>query len=407
VPAGVPAGPAPTPNLALTSAGSVPSAVTPAHSPYQIIFGSVWQGDIAKQTVHFQSLASGYIRVDVPSPFRVAEIRALGSGGSSKNSGKGTSQVPLGPQVKTRVSFTPNQPGPYTALIDASTDVDIDVVFQPQAQASPGDKSAIMKITGPGPIHDWGFSVPLHGTVQTGLVAQPSQVWANDGDTGASINVLIPAIGTPVSGILKGGEVLPPGVSITPQSLTTGAGEGAQVHLWLNFNGIPADGKFRPLQLVFEAPNHSTSTQIQLAAVSGNKLQVNSGNRGDCGVSSVSLSLDIDPPHQAFNFSGTAKFSWVMKGRNLDLFNNRTVWMRAESGGITILTYSLQFPFSNANEVRDQSKYMVPLYVSPEEWARIVKGPFRFGCAQTKDTWLGDNPPDGTKWAPAVKGLNF
>src|SRR5262249_39832075 len=80
------------------------SALTPTHSPDALYFGAVWQGDSAKQTFHFDNTGGGYIHVDTPLPFQVSEIRALTAGGSSKNSGKNLPQnIPLGPQVKTRV----------------------------------------------------------------------------------------------------------------------------------------------------------------------------------------------------------------------------------------------------------------------------------------------------------------
>jgi hypothetical protein len=312
------------------------------------------------------------------------------------------------PQIKTRVTFASKQPGPYTALVDASTNVEVDVVFQPDVKSALGNTSANMKITGPGPVHDWGFTTPLKGTVRSGLVAQPAEVWANDSDGGASINVIVSGIDAPVTGTLGAGSVLPPGVSVVPQNISVGAGGVAQTHLWLNFNGIPADGKFRPLELAFKTPNGSTSTQIKFAAVSGT-IEVNSGDRGDCGVSRVSLSLSIEAPRQVLNSSTPAGFNWVMLGWNLDLLKARYVWMGAESGGIPIFSYTMAFPAGNSNQVRENSVVQAELHVSPEEWARIVKGPFRFGCAQTDSVWASVQyqPPPGVKWAPAVKGLKF
>jgi hypothetical protein len=175
----------------------------------------------------------------------------------------------------------------------------------------------------------------------------------------------------------------------------------------LSFNVIPADGKLRPLELVYKTPDHSTSTQIQFASVSGKSIDVNSGDRGDCGVSRVSLSLSIAPPHQALNSSESAGVIWVMKGWNLDLLRERSVWMGAECGGISVFSNYIQLPPVNSDEVRKQSDYRAEIYVTPEEWARIIKGPFRIGCAQTDGGWLGVNPPPGVKWAPAVKGLKF
>lgn len=402
--------PASTPNPSLTSAQApVSSAFTPVHSPDQLLFGTVWQGDMAKQTLHFQSIGTGYIHIDIPSPFRVSEIRALTSGGSSKNSGKGASQIPLGPQVKTRVSFTPNQPGPYTALIDASTDVDLDVVFQPQVQAGLGDKSAIMKITGPGSIHDWGFSIPLHGSVQAGLEAGPNLLWAIDNDEGAYLDIIIHGTGNGISGTLKGGSVLPPGVSITPQTVNVPAVGTVQTKLWLDFNGIATDSKARPLQVVFAASNHSTTRQIQFAGLPDLAFDINSADRGDCGVSRASLSLHVSPPHQYKKQSTKGKLGWVFLAWNFDMANERYVEMSADSGGVQLFDRApFVVPMRNMDEYRRSSPYIEDLDLSAEQWAKILQGPARFGCQQWDVTPGGAIArKESVKWAPAVKGLKF
>jgi hypothetical protein len=385
-------------------------ALTPTHSPDALYFGAVWQGDSAKQTFRFDNTDGGYIHVDTPLPFQVSEIRALTAGGGSKNSGKGLPQnIPLGPQVKTRVKFTPNQTGPYTALVDPGANVEVDVILQPPLQSATGDKSAVMKITGPGSIHDWGMSIPLHGTVQSGLEASPSQLWAIGNDQGAYLNVIIHGTNNNVSGTLKGGGVLPPGISITPQSVNVPASGTSQTQLWLSFNAIPTDLKARPLQIVFEASNHSTSSQIQFVGVPGTALEINSGDRGDCGVSRASLSLQIMPPRQYKNQSTKGKRGWVFLGWNYDLLNNRYVEMTAESGGVQLFSH---FPFTvpqnTSDQVREFSPYMEDFDVTPEQWARILQGPARFGCRQWDTTSGGAIAPKGSfKWTAAVKGLKF
>jgi len=385
-------------------------ALMPTHSPDALYFGAVWQGDSAKQTFHFDNTGSGYIHVDTPLPFQVSEIRALTAGGGSKNSGKGLPQnMPLGPQVKTRVKFTPNQNGPYTALVDAGTNVEVDVVLQPQLQSTIGDKSALMKISGPGAIHDWGMSIPLHGTVAAGLEASPSQLWAIGNDQGAYVNVIIHGTNSNVSGTLKGGGVLPPGISITPQSVNVPASGTFQTQLWLAFNGISTDLKARPLQIVFEAPNHSTSSQIQFRGVPDTALEINSGDRGDCGVSRASLSLRISPPHQYKNLTTKGKRGWVFLGWNYDLLNSRYVEMTADSGGVSLFSHT---PFvirqNTSDQVREFSPYEEDFDVTPEKWAKILQGPANFGCRQWDTTSGGAIAPKGSiKWTPAVQGLKF
>jgi hypothetical protein len=401
--------PTPTPNpLGSSSQAPVPAALIPAHSPDQLSFGAVWQGDMTKQTFHFQTFDQGYIHVDLPPPFRISEIRSLAKG-SSKNMGKPPSQLAVGPQVKTRVTFTPNQFGPYTALIDASTDVDMDVVFQPQLQSAPGPRSAIMKVTGPGSIHDWGMSIPLQGAVQTGLEASPGQLWAINNDEGAYLDITIHGTNNPVSGTLKAGKVLPAGISIGPQSVNVPAAGTIHTKLWLAFNGIPADGKAHPLQVVFEVSNHSTSTQIQFVGVPDSALEINSADRGDCGVSRASLSLQITPPHQQKTQRTKGRRGWVFLGWNYDLLNNRYVEMSAESGGVTLFSGErFTLPSNTSDQVRKFSLYMEDFDVSAEEWAKVLQGPARFGCRQWDVTPGGAIAPKGPlKWTAAVRGLKF
>lgn len=212
-----------------------------------------------------------------------------------------------------------------------------------------------------------------------------------------------------VSGTLKAGKALPPGISITPQSVNVPADGTVQTKVWLAFNGIPTDAKPRPLEIIFEASNHSTSAQVQFAGIPDSALEINSADRGDCGVSRASLSLQITPPHQQKNQRTKGKRGWVFLGWNYDLLNNRYVEMSAESAGVQLFSGErFTLPANTSDQVRKFSPYVEDFDVSAEEWAKVLQGPARFGCQQWDVTPGGAIAPKGPlKWTAAVKGLKF
>jgi hypothetical protein len=136
---------------------------------------------------------------------------------------------------------------------------------------------------------------------------------------------------------------------------------------------------------------------------------MNSGDRGDCGVSRASLSLQISPPSQSKNQRTPGKLGWVFLGWNFDVVDRRYVEMTARSGGIELFspkTFVLREKVSD--EVRENSQYMTSFDVTAEDWARIMHGPTEFGCRQWEVSKGGAVVPKGQiKWQTGVQGLKF
>jgi hypothetical protein len=411
--------PTPSPPLSLPPASALIDN-TPPHSPDQFEFGEVWDGDLAKKTLYLTTNASGYVTIQIPEgPFRVGEFREMGgvTGLKSKNNPKQqNSQVTAVQQIKSRIVYPDGKTGPFQWSMAPSVDMQVDIFFQPHFQfggTMAGLKSQTMKVTGPGPKGNWALSLPLRGMFDGLKVAAPlvpdiKEIYAVGGDGKALLNVSLTGLGTPVQGTLKAGEKVPPGVSVVSRSVKVPAGQSVKTSVELSLAQFADDGIARPLELVFETSNGSSKTQVQFIGVPAAMIEVNSGDRSDCGVSRVSLSVSIAPPHQGPKSSEPARFSWVNKGWNLDLANRRYVWMAAESGGIRIFDRVLALYERKTDETWQSSGTVNPggrmnsLQVSPEQWAQIVKGPFRFGC-QVSDT-LGPPKIQNPKWGPALKG---
>jgi hypothetical protein len=394
---------------------------TPQHSPDQFDFGEVWDGDFAKKTLYLTTNASGYVTIQIPEgPFRVREFREMGgvTGLKSKNSPKQqNSQVTAVQQIKSRIVYPDGKTGPFQWSMAPGADMQVDIFFQPHFQFGGmmgGQKTATMKVTGPGPHGNWAFSVPLRGMfdglkITAPLLPEVKEVYAVGGDRKAWLNVSVTGLGTPVQGTLKAGQTLPQGVSVAPKSLSVPAGQSVKTSVELSLAQFSDDGVPRPLELVFETADASSKARVQFIGVSGSGIEVNSGDRGDCGVSRVSLSLSISPPHQGPNGIEPARFSWVNKGWNFDLINRRYVWMVAESGGVRIFDRVLVLAEHKTDETWQSSgtsyadgSAMRPLKVTAEQWAQIVKGPFRFGCQLSEN--VGNPKPENPKWGPAFKG---
>jgi hypothetical protein len=417
-PAAVAARPTPTPLGVSPSVGSVAISNTPVHSPNQFDFGEVWDGDLAKKTFYITANASGLITVDIPAgPFHVSEYREMGKAtGGSKNMGTGKGPiVPIQP-VKIRYPYPDGRTGPLQWKVEPDTDVQIDVVFQPHFKFGgemAGQKTSTMKVTGPGPKLNWTLSVPLRGMfdgvrISALISAGQKEVFGVQSDQGAYVNVTITGLGTPVQGTIKAGGTVPKGVSVEPQVVTVPAKVSFKVPVWIAFSAVNAWSQ-QPLELVFESSNGSSKTQLLLTIVPSKSFEMNSGNRGDCGVSRASLSLQITPPSQSKTTRTPAKRGWVFLGWNFDAVDKRYVEMTAQSGGVELFAHP-QFTFFErmSDETRQNSSYMEEFDVTAEEWGRIMQGPAQFGCRQWVVSKGGAIVPNGEmKWADGIQGLKF
>jgi hypothetical protein len=377
---------------------------SPEHSPEQLDFGAVWNGQLSKRTFVLTTNANGYVAVTIPAgPFRIAEFREMGVGGQSV--GGGAAARFLVRNVKTRITYQPGQSGPFQWSLASGAEIQVDVVFEPRfdlATMMAGPKSATMKVTGPGPKGGWTLSIPMHGMfnglqVRTPLTADWKEVYAVPGDTGTFVNLTLTGLGSPVSGTLKGGTV-PAGVSVVPKKVNVPAGQLVHTSVSLTFSNVPTDGIARPLEILFDDGTGISKASLSFAGLP-KTASFASGQRGDCGVSRAELKVSLTGPSQsAHQITNRGYVHYELKGWNLDLINRRYVWMVAESGGVRVLEEVLRLLERNADEVKESDGQ--PILMTYENWARVIRGPARFGCQLSER--LGAPIAENLKWAPAA-----
>jgi len=150
---------------------AAPSALSPKYSPKQLDFGSLWDGESSRRTFSLTPPAPGTITLSFPGGglFWLVEYREMGGAKvASKNPNIGALK-----QVKASNTYQVGQPVPgylqYT--VSAGSEIQLDFVFQPVSQpkggtgtVAPGQKSVIVKLSGPGAITPWSVTIPLRGT---------------------------------------------------------------------------------------------------------------------------------------------------------------------------------------------------------------------------------------------------
>src|SRR5262249_4531076 len=318
---------------------------------------------------------------------------------------------------KVRYPYPDGRTGPLQWKVEPDTDVQIDVVFQPHFKFGgemAGQKSATMKVSGPGPKLNWTLALPLRGMfdgvkISALMTADQKEVFGvQQNDEGAYVNVTITGLGTPVQGTIKAGGTVPKGVSVESQVVTVPAKVSLKVPVWIAFGAV-RPGIQQPLELVFESSNGPSKTQLLLTILPNADFEMNSGNRGDCGVSRASLSLHTAPPSQSKTTRTPGHVGWVFLGWNFDVADRRYVEMAAQSGGLNLFgPTKFTLPMRNADEVRENSAYDTDFDVTAEDWARIMQGPTLFGCRQFVVSKGGGIVPSGEmKWEAGVQGLKF
>src|SRR5215813_11839697 len=157
--------------MATVDSAPIPSALSPRYSPAQLDFGSLWDGESSRRTFSLTPPAPGTITLSFPGGglFWLVEYREMGGAKvASKNPNIGALK-----QVKASNTYQVGQPVPgylqYT--VSAGSEIQLDFVFQPVSQpkggtgtVAPGQKSVIVKLSGPGAITPWSVTIPLRGT---------------------------------------------------------------------------------------------------------------------------------------------------------------------------------------------------------------------------------------------------
>jgi len=419
-PAGVAPRPAPTPAFVSPSAGSAMVGNTPAYSPSQLDFGEVWDGDMTRKTLRLTTTAAGYVTVQIPKgPFRVAEFREMGAAQlPSKNNpaNKSTANVvPIQP-VKNRITYLDGQSGPFQWSMAPGVDIQIDIAFQPHFNLMSeiaGQKSATMKVTGPGPKLDWAFAVPLRGMfdglkLTAQIVPDPRELYAVTGDPNTWIKVRVIGLDRSVTGTLRGEGTLPPGISVVPTQVTVPAKQTVAAVLPINYGTFPGDMVPRTIHLVFDDGSQKSTAQIQFTALP-RSVQLDSGPRVDCGIAKAELTITLWAPDPVRSIDDHGQptrvaqphstlLDFEFRGRNLDLIDRRRVWIDAEVDGVGIFADGFTLYEHDATETIVKKSNRLSASLDYEAWARLLGGQAQFGCQLSEQ---GSSPKVlNLKWAP-------
>jgi hypothetical protein len=297
-------------------------------------FGEVWNGQSSNRIFHLTANASGYVRVEIQpdkfskETFRVAEIRELGP--ERMVGGKGTGPLPKGPNgpvrdLKGRVKFQAGVPGPYTASADVGNELQVYLVFEPKFdlfQMTAGEKSATMKVSGPGPKGDWALTVPLRGMfngliVGAAFTVDDKEVLAVQGTQRVDVAVRLTGTDSVLQGNIHG-KNLPPGIQINPVPVTVNPAQttSLKVPVFLNWGALKADAQELNVGLVFDAGQKSSSAAFSLTPLPASVSASDPKERTDCGIQWLSWVAIFYP---------AGRLVLNMSGQNIDLANNRNV----------------------------------------------------------------------------------
>ncbi len=393
--------------------GAAPVLNKPVYSPDQFDFGEVWDGDLNRKTLHLTTNASGYVTIQIPKgTFRVAEFREMGPvQGQSKNPGNpgnksgGPNLGPIQP-VKTKITYLDGQSGPFQWSLAPGVDIQIDIAFQPHFnlfEEIAGQKSATMKVTGPGPHGNWALSIPLVGMfdglkLSATMAPETKEILAIAGEKYVPLNLTLFGLDTPVSGTVRAGSQLPPGVSVISKAVKVGAKEKLPVTVWLTLGNInaPKDRSPQPLELVFDDGKKTSKAMFQFIGLPGT-LTLSSGERNDCVVSHLRLALTLQAPMHSkitggFYIAnletstgelGTGKYDLQMsmsKGLSLDGYMVGSFMLYAEAAGVSVFNESYWPTYETQNGTEIKKTGPAGGGRGPRQWMQILDGNARFGC---------------------------
>ncbi|MGA7990309.1 MAG: hypothetical protein WCC53_02645 [Thermoanaerobaculia bacterium] len=361
---------------------------TPAHFPDRLDFDAVFDGSSSMKTFSLTTTAAGYLRAEIPrGPFFVTEIRELGppKAGGSKNS-LGPPQPVISQETKGKISFPEGQPGPWTYGAGVGNQVLIHVVFKPKfdfGTMMAGPKSATMRVSGPGPRGPWALNVPLSGffsgiKINLAMTLSPHEVEAIAPAPTADLVATIVGVNA-AAGTLKATK-LPPGVSMAPVSVNVSTGQTVQVplKLQLSWGALAADAVSRDGEITFEFTGGSSKAGFSFAGLPSS-LNGGFANRSDCGIASAGAAVFIYPGY----------FILEARGDNLDLLNNRVVYLEVRSGGKLLGGGILHFQLgtSRSNDFkRWDSRNVVTnvdfnsVYPGQADYAWVAHHPVSVGC---------------------------
>jgi hypothetical protein len=323
----------------------------------------------------------------------------MGPMGGSKNPG-GQSPM-LGQPTKHRIKFSENQLAPYTYQLEPGGEIQVDVYFQPHFQFGSemaGQKNATLKVTGPGPKFNWTLSVPLRGMfdglkLSATIFPQPKELYAFAGDKVLPLNVTLYGLDNNITGTVRLGDNPPPGVSLAPKTLQVYAKQKNSATTWLSLSSFAVDGTPRPLELVFDDGNKKSKSLIQFIGLP-NSRKFSSGNRTDCGIGDLTLTVSIRAPQHNTVDQGTyitdldystgipGSLQYQLQG-SLNFVTKKylmlSLWIQIFKQGFDFREHA-----DHITETHDMR-----LNFPGETWQRILKGQARVGC-QLSAYWVSE-----------------
>lgn len=387
--------------------GAAPVLNAPVYSPNQFDFGEVWDGDLTRKTLYLTTNASGYVTVQLPSgPYRVVEFREMGPVQSPQSKNPGSKSPNLGPiqPVKTKITYQDGQSGPFQWSLGPGVDIQIVIGFQPHFNLMSeiaGQKSATMKVTGPGPHGNWLLSIPIVGMfdglkLSATMAPENKEILAIAGEKYVPLNLTLFGLDTPVSGTVRAGSQVPPGVSVISKAVKVGAKEKLPVTVWLSLGNISADRNPRPLELLFDDGKKTSKALFQFIGLPGSRT-FTSGERNDCVVSHLRLTLTLEAPmhnkitggfyiaslDDATGDPGTGTYDVQMsmsKGLSLDGYMVGSFMLFAETGGVRVLDQNYWPTYETQNGTEIKKTGPVSAGHGPRQWMQILDGQARFGC---------------------------
>ncbi len=384
--------PTPTPP-SLASRTTRPAALeaildVPVHSPQQLDFGAVWNGQSSRRTFGLSSTAAGAVSAQIPAgPYRIVEFRLMSGPPGLASSAMARMAGASARQVEFRQTYPAGQPAPAQWNVGANQDIEIDVLFEPKFDLfsmTAGQKTAILKVSGPGPSHAWSLAIPIHGMfngLHIGAIftVDDKEVQVVEGTARVDVQVRLVGVDTALKGTVHG-QNAPAGVTVGSVPVAVNPAQTVTVKVPVSFtwSALPADGKNRDVPLVFDVPGHASNASFSVVPVPGT---VNAGaQRTDCGIGWLGWAAIIFPDgHLLFSLSG----------QNQDLINNRNLMGVLSIAGRPAAWGVIHLPFDPGGKTTSAYHQWNSANLNADFDARFgagdylaaARGPLTFSCS--------------------------
>ena len=332
--------PAPTPTPAgVTSRAASQSLAaaavleTPEHTPQQLEFGDVWNGQSSRRTFGFITTAGGAVAAQIPAgPFRIVEFRIMSALKGAPESAM-SRLAAAGRTVEFRQSYPAGQPAPAQWTVGANQVVELDVVFEPKFDLftmTAGPKTGALKLSGPGPAHPWSLSVPMQAMfnglhIEAIFTVDDHTVQVVEGTAHVDVGVKLVGVDSAVKGTVRGQSV-PAGMTVgtAPIAVNPAQTVTAKVPVTFAWGSLKPDGISRDVTLALDAPGVTSTAAFSVVPVPGTVVLNGTRNGAECGIDWLSFDAIFFPE---------GRVVYNLSGQNQDLFQVRDVLTTLSVGG--------------------------------------------------------------------------